>query len=238
MCRWTAGLLVAVFLVGVSGCGTIVHGREQTLHISSRPSGADVLYGGAVCGVTPCDVTVSRRPLKTVLVLWKDGYHYKKLEIWNGVSPWALLGNLAFGGIPGWIVDAATGSFGAYYKDTYQVDFLGPDVSGEIAAKSKNTNTNTLRQAQLDRSAAASEQSWGKLRVGMSTAQVRQMLGEPEQTSRGARSNIWYYPGDRGRDGHVAFVNGAVHSWREPGDLARELGATSTTGPAKTAMRT
>ncbi len=43
--------------------------------------------------------------MKIDLVLWKAGYRFKKLEIWNRVSPWALLGNVAVGGIPGWVVD-------------------------------------------------------------------------------------------------------------------------------------
>ncbi len=65
--------LCTYLLVGISGCGTIMHGSKQTLHISSRPPGADVLYDGEIRGVTPCDVSVSRRPLKIDLMLWKTG---------------------------------------------------------------------------------------------------------------------------------------------------------------------
>ncbi len=56
--------------------------------------------------------------------------------------------------------------------------------------------------------------AWKRLRPGMGEEQVRQTLGEPGETSRGAESLIWYYPDWRG--GHVAFVHGRVHSWREP----------------------
>jgi len=216
--------LCTYLLLGISGCGTIMHGNKQTLHISSRPPGADVLYDGLIRGVTPCDVSVSRRPLKIDLVVWKAGYRSKKLEIWNRVSPWALLGNVAVGGIPGWVVDAATGSFGAYYKDTYHVDFLAPDAAYEIAADSGSDNTDDVRQSQPDKR-TASKEMWGRLRVGMSGAQAREILGEPQGTSRTPRSVIWLYAGVGGREGHVVLLNGEVHSWREPANNAREKGA-------------
>ena len=216
--------LCAYLLLGASGCGTIMHGNRQTLHISSRPPGADVLHDGVICGVTPCDVSVSRRPLKVNLVLWKAGYRAQKLEIWNRVSLWALLGNVAVGGIPGWVVDAATGSFGAYYKDTYHVDFLGADSADEITADSGSVNTDDVGQPQLDKRTASTE-AWGRLRVGMSGTQARQILGEPQNTSRSLKSVIWFYADNDGREGHVALLNGEVHSWNEPRNLGRPKGA-------------
>lgn len=216
--------LCMYMLLGIGGCGTIMHGNKQVLHISSRPPGADVLYDGVIRGVTPCDVSVSRRPLKLDLVLWKSGYRAKKLEIWNRVSLWALLGNVAVGGIPGWVVDAATGSFGAYYTDTYHIDFLAPDAVYEVVADSSSGNTNDVRQSQIDKR-TISQEAWGRLRVGMPGTQVRQLLGEPQDTSRTPRSVIWFYAGDSGREGHVALLNGEVHSWRESGDIVREKGA-------------
>ena len=216
--------LCTYLLVGIGGCGTIMHGNKQTLHISSGPPGAVVLYDGVIRGVTPCDVSVSRRPLKIDLVLWKSGYRAKKLEIWNRISLWALLGNVAVGGIPGWVFDAATGSFGAYYTDTYHVDFLAPDAANEVAADSGSGNANDVRQSQLDKR-TASKEAWGRLRVGMPGAQARQILGEPQDTSRTPKSVIWFYAGIGGREGHIALLNGEVHSWREPGNIAREKGA-------------
>ena len=117
-------LTLLACLVPMLGCGTIIHGREQSISISSRPSGAKVLYDGAVRGVTPCQISLSRRHIKAVVVLNKDGFAEHELQIKGGVSLWALLGNLVGGGIPGWIIDAATGSFGAYYDDAYEVDLV------------------------------------------------------------------------------------------------------------------
>lgn len=117
-----AFVLGGTFLVGLAGCGTIIHGNDQQIGITSTPSGAEVLYDGAVRGITPCQVSISRRPLKTVLVLQKDGYENEEVTIKAEVSLWALLGNIVIGGIPGYIIDAATGSFGAYYTETYAAD--------------------------------------------------------------------------------------------------------------------
>ena len=113
---------VALSLISTIGCGTIIHGREQKISVSSSPSGAQVVYDGAVRGVTPCDISVNRRSGKAVFVLKKDGLAEKEIVARGGVSLWALLGNIVFGGIPGWVIDAATGSFGAFYEDAYQVD--------------------------------------------------------------------------------------------------------------------
>ncbi len=113
--------LLAVMLCGGSGCGTIIHGREQKISMSSHPSGARVLYDGGGRGETPCLVSISRRR-SALLVLQKDGFKEKEVHIKVGISMWALLGNAVLGGIPGWIIDAAAGSFGAFYEDSYRVD--------------------------------------------------------------------------------------------------------------------
>lgn len=114
------GLIVV--LTTFSGCATIIHGNDQKIHVTSNPLGAEVLYHGAVRGITPTDVTIQRRPLKNVLTLRKEGYQHAELVVKNSVSLWALLGNIVFGGVPGWVIDAATGSFGATYEDSFTVD--------------------------------------------------------------------------------------------------------------------
>lgn len=114
-------ILVPTFILGATGCGSIVHGRTQAITVSSDPSGATVYYEGAPRGETPTTIEVSRRPSRVLLTLKKPGYEEAELEIANGVSMWALLGNFVFGGIPGWVIDAATGSFGAYHQDSYKV---------------------------------------------------------------------------------------------------------------------
>lgn len=121
MSRHVQYVLMVILVVPLVGCATIVHGNDQKITVTSTPPGAQVLHNGAVKGVTPCDVELSRRPFKSVLTVRKEGHPDRELVIKNGVSMWALLGNIIFGGIPGWVIDAATGSFGAYYQDHYDV---------------------------------------------------------------------------------------------------------------------
>ncbi|GIK16808.1 MAG: hypothetical protein BroJett003_17720 [Planctomycetota bacterium] len=129
MSRYVLYVVTMAFIVPVAGCATIVHGNSQKVTVTSSPPGALVLYNGAVKGMTPCDVDLSRRPLKTIITVRKEGYPDKQIVVNNGISMWALLGNFIFGGIPGWIIDAATGSFGAYYQDHYDVQ-LEAGVAG------------------------------------------------------------------------------------------------------------
>lgn len=117
----------ALISIGSSGCGTIIHGNDQRIQVLSRPSGAQVIYQGAVRGVTPTDVEVNRHLQDNVLVIQKEGFVERELVVKNGVSLWALLGNAVFLFIPGWIVDAATGSFGAAERDYYEVDLTAVD---------------------------------------------------------------------------------------------------------------
>lgn len=120
-------------LVSMSGCGTIIHGREQEISFNTNPPGAKVRYDGGVRGETPCVVHLKRRPFKNIVVLEKDGYESLQLTVRNSVSLWALLGNVVIGGIPGWIIDAATGSFGACYTDSFSVDLVPLDPATQPA---------------------------------------------------------------------------------------------------------
>jgi len=138
--------ILGFLLIASGGCGTIIHGRDQMVTINSRPSGAQVLYDGAVRGVTPCQVSISRRPLKSIVLLKADSCSDCEIIIENGVSMWALLGNLVIGGIPGWIVDAATGSFGAYYKDSYVVDLAPTSRPSEATTQTADSSTGTVVQ--------------------------------------------------------------------------------------------
>jgi hypothetical protein len=106
-------LLIIVFglaLLPLTGCATIIHGRHQTVGISSSPPGAKVTVDNQSMGVTPVNLELKRNQEHTVIVSL-DGY-----ESWSGTlqpsaSGW-LWGNIAFGGLIGLAVDFGTG--GAY----------------------------------------------------------------------------------------------------------------------------
>jgi len=60
-------------------------------------------------GITPCDVIVHRRSIGN-FTIEKEGYETVSLSQSRVVNGW-LFGNLLLGGIPGLIVDFATGNF-------------------------------------------------------------------------------------------------------------------------------
>jgi hypothetical protein len=106
--------LAAVVLLFSVGCASIVHQTTQQIPVKSEPAGAAVTVA---CGdvqndpklVTPTVVTVHRKPEHCVIGLTKDGYQSSEVALKKAFSGW-YIGNLLFGGIIGFIVDAANGA--------------------------------------------------------------------------------------------------------------------------------
>lgn len=106
----------------LGACATIMQGSEQQVAFSSSPSGAFVTVNGRSLGKTPL-VTDLKRKDTHMIRIELDGYQPYETALTRSPSGW-VFGNIVFGGIPGLIVDFATG---ALYK-------LSPDqVSGNLA---------------------------------------------------------------------------------------------------------
>lgn len=101
----------AVFLALLAtGCGTIRHGRYQTIPLSTNPAGAavDVRCGNspAVKLLTPTTISVSRRAMPCEVHLSKEGFEDRVLSLDRRVSRnfWMNLlwmPSLAIGGYAG-----------------------------------------------------------------------------------------------------------------------------------------
>lgn len=95
------------------GCASIGHGRYQQVAVNSSPSGASVIVdcgnGAQPAGQTPTTVSLKRNAEPCKLNLSKEGYEDSSVVFAKAVSGW-VWGNLLFGGIPGWIIDAADGA--------------------------------------------------------------------------------------------------------------------------------
>jgi hypothetical protein len=98
--------------------------------------------------------------------------------------------------------------------------------SDRIAQLEKESNELKLRISKLERiiinlresqklapshDGRESVSNWRKLTTNMNTSNVRELLGEPQRLDGGNVAN-WYYE----NKGSVTFINGNVHSWREP----------------------
>ena len=106
-------LLLSVF-VGLfaclisSGCATVIKGSNQTIPISSDPSGAAVFADGNRVGSTPTSIELTRKH-SHVITLEMRGYESENITLKPSMGG-AVAGNILAGGLIGWGVDATTGA--------------------------------------------------------------------------------------------------------------------------------
>lgn len=102
----------------ITGCGSIMCGRQQNVVLDSRPTGAEVLVYDARGEIifqktTPCVASLPRRDPDNmeaahyVVLVRKEGYAPMQFPL-AGSMNWAYLANILNGGI-GYAVDPMTG---------------------------------------------------------------------------------------------------------------------------------
>jgi hypothetical protein len=112
----------AIVLVACSllpGCASIISGRNADVAIDSYPSNAHVIIhddaGRQVASLTTPGVASLKRnrryflPARYTATIEAPGYAPTEVPIRYTVNPW-IAGNIIIGGIPGLIVDNATGA--------------------------------------------------------------------------------------------------------------------------------
>ena len=108
-------IYAAIIITSVSlfnACATIFSGTKQKVSLTTNPQGARVYVNGVDKNViTPCEVKVPRKSSITY-TFQKDGYEDGNVKQ-SGTFNAMVVGNLIFGGIPGGLIDYASG---AWYK--------------------------------------------------------------------------------------------------------------------------
>ena len=112
----SAGLSI-VFL---TGCASIVSGRQQQVTFTSNPDDAVVSIDGKQIGKTPITAQLDRKGTAQVVTIQKDGYKPTTFQLKSTVNPW-FFGNLVFGGLFGSSTDSSTGAINAYSQDMFNV---------------------------------------------------------------------------------------------------------------------
>ncbi|MEM9754164.1 MAG: PEGA domain-containing protein [Planctomycetota bacterium] len=103
------GFVVAVMLIGVSGCASIVTpGNERPVRVETLPEGADVFVNDDFRGKTPLTVSIPRKDTHR-LRIEASGYEPFNTEIKPGFNGW-VLGNILLGGLIGLVVDIVSGA--------------------------------------------------------------------------------------------------------------------------------
>ena len=115
-------LILCFSFVFTTGCASIVHGPTERICFTSDPTGAKLQIAGQET-ITPACILLNRRG-KHVAHFTKEGYETTEFKLKESMSLWFLLGNLGFGGIPGWIIDAINGSIGNLEPDAVHVNLV------------------------------------------------------------------------------------------------------------------
>lgn len=142
--RILSTLLVLTSIVTLSGCATIVSGESQQIALRTTPvSNASCTARNALgqynLPATPGVVTVQRSSSELIVACEKEGYTGKTTS--NADIEAMLFGNILVGGIPGLIIDAATGSFHSYDNE---IDVaMTPIPSSMQTPESSNTPENS-----------------------------------------------------------------------------------------------
>lgn len=101
-------VLMAVSVILMAGCATIVNGTSQKIQVSSVPDGAAVLVDGKYTRLTPVKLRLERRR-DHLLVFTKDGYQSQDIKMVHVLSE-VVCGNLFLWGPLGWIFDMCAGT--------------------------------------------------------------------------------------------------------------------------------
>ncbi|MBM4104436.1 MAG: hypothetical protein FJ263_10410 [Planctomycetes bacterium] len=128
--------LACVCAMFASGCASIIHGKTEKIGFTSEPPGAKLAVGGYQT-VTPAYLTLERRGQHTAYFTM-SGYETQAIPLHEGMSLWFLLGNLGFGGIPGWIIDSINGSIGDLSPDNVHAVLVPKDSSQETTTNTPN----------------------------------------------------------------------------------------------------
>lgn len=112
-------LLILLFSFTVySGCATIFSGSRDVIKFTSEPSEAKVLVNGIEEGKTPL-TTVLRKGSDYEIQIVKDGFKPKNFTLTYSLGAgWLILDII--GGLVGIIVDAATGNWNEFDKDSFK----------------------------------------------------------------------------------------------------------------------
>jgi hypothetical protein len=122
-------------ILSLISCATIMTGSSQDINFSSNPAGAQIKINGVSMGSTPM-VLKLKSGKEHAVKLELSGYLPYETQITKSVSGW-VWGNLLFGGIPGLIVDFATGGIYKLNQDQISAQ-LQKNGMGEVELKDGN----------------------------------------------------------------------------------------------------
>jgi PEGA domain len=108
MLRYLKLVTVAIVVILLSGCATIMTGTTQKVPVNSNPSGAVAKVDGGMVAVTPTIFNLERKTDHTIEIS-KEGYRVATVILRHTLSG-ATAGNILIGGVIGLAVDGCSGA--------------------------------------------------------------------------------------------------------------------------------
>jgi hypothetical protein len=165
--RAIGGIAALALLGALSGCASIISGRQAEVAFDSHPSHAHVVIrdkvGREVAALTTPGVVSLKRnrrllmPAYYTATIESPGYAPAQVPLRSTINPW-ILGNVIVGGVPGLIVDTATGALWKprqseihqqlvpqYGSQPNSYNSMGADHSQKSHSAAERMADNTLR---------------------------------------------------------------------------------------------
>ncbi len=147
-CNYNTIKVAVTYFMGLTillyslGCASMLSKSIYPVNINSDPDGAEITVTDEAGRIVYTGVTPTTVKLKTkrgyfkgkdyTVAFNKPGYDSHSAVIRRGSDGWYIFGNLAFGGLIGWlIVDPLTGAMWKYE----------PDVNATLTSKTSSLNT-------------------------------------------------------------------------------------------------
>lgn len=142
-------MVVFAFVLTVTGCATIITGRNQKLPVLSNPSGAVVFVNG-VRYTTPTTIILDRKEPSYQIRVEKEGYEPVDITLRKGVNGWiwgnALLG--LFGGAIGLVIDIGTGAIHKFTPTEVNVSLVSQKLSSSDLKQLKDKSILVVKLAE------------------------------------------------------------------------------------------
>lgn len=114
----SVAVILGMFWV-MSGCATILAGKQANVSFSAEPEGASVYVNGSLMGKTPVQIKLENNKDYTI-EFREEGYQTKTVYLDKGIGAGWIILDVVFGLIPV-IVDAATGDWNFLTTDNVKV---------------------------------------------------------------------------------------------------------------------
>ncbi len=114
----SVAVILGMFWV-LSGCATILAGKQADVSFSADPQGASVYVNGSLMGKTPVQIRLDNNK-DYIIEFREEGYQTKTVFLNKGLGAGWLILDVVFGLIPV-IVDAATGDWNFLTTDNVKV---------------------------------------------------------------------------------------------------------------------